>query len=152
MLTFNINSLYATIQYIIDVENWKHPEKLKTILLSFIEPLYAEKLPETYTTQVTSNLKHLFSSIVQHPFIMSILGEEWTEKLQSLLHHFCHICNIFILDDTEFTKHMKEKHCLPPICKYTPFSNSFLNLLTKQAVKEFRSLCPVEEFYTTRYI
>lgn len=150
MLLFNINSLYSTIQYIINLDNWRHPEKLQKILESLIAPLREEKLPEAYTPQICSNLRHLLHSIAQHPYLMAILGEEWARVLRSLLHHFCHICNLFILNDEEFELHMKDRHCLPPICRYEPFSSSFLNLLTKQAVKEFTEMCPTESFYATR--
>lgn len=150
MLLFNINSLYSTVQYIIDLENWRHPEKLKGILTTFISPLYEEKIPDNYTTQVCSNLNHLLSSIIHHPYLMAVLGNEWSNKLRSLLHHFCHICNLFIMKDEEFEAHMRGRHSLPAVCNYERFSKSFLNLLTNQAVKEFREMCPLEGFYKTR--
>lgn len=150
MMQFNINSLYSTIQYIIDFDNWKHPDKLKKILESFIASLHADKLPETYSPSFCSNLCHLLRSIVNHSSLIAVLGEEWGDRLRSLLNHYCHICHTFIIKDEEFTLHMKDRHCLPPVCPMEHFSCSFLNLLTNQAVKEFSEVCPHEDFYTTR--
>ena len=66
------------------------------------------------------------------------------------MEHYCHICNVFIVDDTEMTAHMRDRHSLPPTCRLVPFSQPFINLLTKQCVLEFKSLCPQPSFYQTR--
>ena len=153
MLSFNIKSIYSTLQYLIDLDNWKYPEKLNAVIDRLIAPLVKEeKLPELYVPKICSNLRQLLLAIVQNNHLVIVLGVEWSKKLDHILCHYCHICNIFIMKDEEFENHMITHHCIPPTCTFDPFSPAFINLLTKQAVKEYRDMCPHEEFYKTRYV
>lgn len=151
MLSFNINSLYATFQYVVSVDGWKHPEELSSVLNTLTSPLFEKPVPEAYTPQVSSNLKHLFESFVNRPYLMEQLDNELVHRILSLIRHYCHICNEFIVDDTLLSEHMLSRHSLPACVRYVPMNPSFLNALHTQCVMEYHSLCPKEQFYTSRY-
>ena len=150
MVSFNINSLHSTFQYVVDWNGWKHPDVLWRILFKLTDPLYETPVPDTYTTQVNSNLKYLLDLLMQQPYLRQQMSDAIFARLSSLVDHYCHICNVFIVDDTEMTAHMRDRHSLPPTCRLVPFSQPFINLLTKQCVLEFKSLCPQPSFYQTR--
>ena len=63
MVSFNINSLHSTFQYVVDWNGWKHPDVLWRILFKLTDPLYETPVPDTYTTQVNSNLKYLLDLV-----------------------------------------------------------------------------------------
>ncbi|KAM7454302.1 hypothetical protein BLSTO_04942 [Blastocystis sp. subtype 1] len=150
MVSFNINSLHSTFQYVVDWNGWKHPDVLWRILFKLTDPLYETPVPDTYTTQVNSNLKYLLDLLMQQPYLRQQMSDAIFARLSSLVEHYCHICNVFIVDDAEMTAHMRDRHSLPPTCRLVPFSQPFINLLTKQCVLEFKSLCPQPSFYQTR--
>ena len=151
MLSFNINSLYATFQYVVSVDGWQHPEELSKVLNTLINPLFETPVPEAYTPQISSNLKHFFDSFVNRPYLMEQLENELVHRILSLIRHYCHICCEFIVDDSQLTEHMMTRHSLPPCVRYVPMNPSFLNALHTQCVMEYHSLCPKEQFYTSRY-
>ena len=75
MLSFNIKSIYSTLQYLIDLDNWKHPEKLNAVIDRLIAPLVKEeKLPELYVPKICSNLRQLLLAIVQNNHLVIVLG------------------------------------------------------------------------------
>ena len=150
MLSFNIKSLYATFQYVISVDGWQHPDELSSVLNTLINPLFETPVPEAYTPQVSSNLKHLFESFVNRPYLMELLDNDLVHRILSLIRHYCHICSEFIVDDTRLTEHMMSRHSLPACVRYVPMNPSFLNALHTQCVMEYHSLCPKEQFYTSR--
>ena len=69
MVSFNINSLHSTFQYVVDWNGWKHPDVLWRILFKLTDPLYETPVPDTYTTQVNSNLKYLLDLLMQQPYL-----------------------------------------------------------------------------------
>lgn len=150
MVSFNINSLFSTFQYIVDLDGWQHPEVLSRCLATLLDPLALSPLPDAYTPQVCSNLRHLLESFVERPFLLERLEPTLVRRLLALLQRYCHICHVFLPDDEQLALHMKVKHSLPPHVRFVPLSPAFLSALHAQCVAEYHLLCPKESFYTSR--
>lgn len=150
MVSFNINSLFSTFQYIVDLNGWKHPEALSRCLETLIDPLFHSPAPDNYTPQVCSNLRHLLESFVERPFLLERLDRSLVRRLLTLLQRYCHICHVFLPDDEQLALHMKVKHSLPAHMRFVPLNPVFLSALHAQCVAEYHALCPKESFYTSR--
>ena len=151
MLSFNINSLVSTFNYITDLDGWKHPEELANVIHAIIDPLSKEDaVLDAYTPQVSSNLKALVELMITKSALIERLGNDIYHRLLDMLRHYCHICNKFILSDVALTEHMTKQHALPAHVPFSRLNPQFLYKLQTQCVNEYHHLCPKEEFYTSR--
>lgn len=150
LLSFHINSLTTTFQYLIDLNGWKSPRKLEKVLHALIQPFSYERVPREYTQVTMNNLHFLVAMLLHYPGLMERLSEETNKEVNHLMSHYCNICSLFIVQDDQMEKHMRGQHLIPVITNYVPFKQAFVNELTKQVVAKSRELLPAQTFYETR--